>query len=401
MSQSRVRAHGLASIPAQQAVDHANFMAKQEWLVIPSTTAPAWSSTLQFDFKDLNCLVHECLLEFNIGTLTGTGGITSIKLTPCQYWFDHIDILYMGNILKTIRPDDAFLRQQLFYTEEERVVMNCGSGLYSSSAQRVALGAQTPGARYYLYLPDIYNVAKSVPVLTPSHQVQVKVYMNALNTVASYTGTGTPSAPWIAANMRCRITRMEDPRAVTALRQDFVANGKLSWMYNELQYQPFVVNSGVSSTTLLLSGITGKVGLLLFVVRNLGYSAESYFAFNQVSQWALNNSSGQNIIGGNSINHADQFAVIAKQVAQSSYPVEATGIGTTSTSANVYFYTFSHSAVDQILDGVWTTHRQFTGNEQLVLTFPSTLGSNVEVAVYAYCKASLDIGLSSVAKTIH
>ena len=61
-------------------------------------------------------------------------------------------------------------------------------------------------------------------------------------------------------------------------------------------------------------------------------------------------------------------------------------------------WSFSADPVSALNHGQALTSRKFTGQEQLLLNFPSALGAQVSVDVYAMVESILEVTPSSVKK---
>ena len=86
---------------------------------------------------------------------------------------------------------------------------------------------------------------------------------------------------------------------------------------------------------------------------------------------------------------------------RSSYTSEnATGSNLAGTvinnGSNVYAWAFSSNICEALSHGLLLGHRKFLGNEQLQITFTSSLASAVQVDVFAYCQSVFEQGSSYV-----
>ena len=102
--------------------------------------------------------------------------------------------------------------------------------------------------------------------------------------------------------------------------------------------------------------------------------------------------SGANIVGGQPIPSALCLLILNKDNTKSSYTSESTN------NANVYMWSFSASSVDARETAADLTTRQFTGNEQLQITFTGSLAASVQVDVYAYVESCVEYNAAGVRK---
>jgi hypothetical protein len=213
-------------------------------------------------------------------------------------------------------------------------------------------------------------------------------------------GTGTAAATINSVNLLTRVTRLRDGE-VACIRKSLAAAKALTYRFNDLKQQSYTVNSGVSSTNIVLSAVTGPVSYLIFVVRPVAsLTGNSAFAFTALTSFELLNSSGQNFVGGQSISNSEALLIIGNRCSKSSYLSE-TALGVTNNAANVYIYSFSADAAESAENAVSMGTHNFTGTEQLKVTFTSSLGAAVQVDVMAYTEAVLAVGTHSVKKGVY
>jgi hypothetical protein len=364
-----------------------------ETVIIPSTNTPSWGSMLTIDFREQACLLQKLTLQFNLSAITV---MTSGMYVPAQFFIDHIDYVQNGQIIDTHYPLDLFLRAQIFQRDEDRALENVASGSYSSTSQRTTLA--TAANSYYLPLFDYFRQAQQIPMLEPSHNLQLRIFLQPLASVTS--GTGTATASITSINLLAKVIRLREKEAV-ALKNEMALKKQLHFKFNDLKQQSITVLSGTTSTSLVLNAITGPVSYLFFVVRpSASLTGNSAFAFTAISQYELMNSSGQNFVGGQPISNSQALLVLGNDIAKSSYLSE-TALGITNNNTNVYVYSFAADPVDSEINGVSSGTHNFTGNEQLKITFTSSLGANVQVDVYAYVESVLGVSKTGVHKNTY
>lgn len=392
MSSGKVAIKSGVKIPAHQHVsDYAP--AKSEIVIVPSTNAPAFGSMFTIDIRETNILLHDLCLQFNLSAITV---MTSGMFVPASFLIDHCDYVMNGTIIDTYYPLDQFLQAQLFQRDEDRALMNVSTGHYASTTQRIALA--TSANSYYLPLFDYFREAKSIALLENCHNVQLRVFLNPLANVTA--GTGTATASITSCNLLMRVTRLREAES-NQLRREQALNKAHHYKMNDLRVQSNTVQSGVSSATIVLSAITGPVSHLIFVVRpSASLTGNNAFAFTAISSYEILNSSGQNIVGGQAISNSQALLVIGNNNSKSSYLSE-NALGITNNNANVYVYSFSADCVESADSAVSLGTHQFTGAEQLKVTFTGALGANAQVDILAYTEALLSLGQNVVKKSVY
>ena len=291
--------------------------------------------------------------------------MTSAMFVPAQFFIDHIDVVMNGNIIDTYYPLDQFLQSQLFQRDEDRSLQNIAAGSYASTAQRTALA--TTNSSYYLPLFDFFRQGKTIALLENCHNVQLKIFMQPLANITS--GSGTAVATINSCNLLMRVTRLREEEA------------------NQLKR--------------VLSAITGPVSHLIFVVRpSASLTGNNAYAFTPITSYEILNSSGQNFVGGQAINNSEALLVLGNNNSKSSYLTEQ-ALGVTDNKANVYVYSFSSDCIESAVSAVSLGTHNFTGAEQLKITFTSALAANVQVDILAYTEALLSLGQNGVRKSVY
>jgi hypothetical protein len=361
-----------------------------ETIIIPSTNTPTWGSMFTIDLREQSCIVQKLTLQFNLSAITV---MTSGMYVPAQFFVDHIDYVQNGQIIDTYYPLDQFVRAQVFQRDEDRVLENIAAGSYSSTSQRIALAATA--STYHLHLYDYFRQAKQIPMIENAHQLQLKVFLNPLANVTA--GTGSATASILGVNLLAKVIRLRESEA-NSLR--VAMKKQLHFKFNDLKQQTFTVASGSTSTGgLVLTALTGPVPYLFFVVRpSASLTGNGAFAFTAISSFELLNSAGQNFVGGQPISNSQALLCLGNDIAKSSYLAE-TALGITNNNANVYLYSFCGDAVESEHNGISSGVHNFTGNEQLKITFASSLGANVQVDVYAYVESVLGVSRTGIHKT--
>lgn len=362
---------------------------KIETVIVPSTNQPSFGSYVVFDFRDLNVLLQDITLQFNVSAIST---MTSGMFNPSFFWFTRIEILQANNVIQTIYPGEQFLLHNLFQSDEKRALMNQSTGLYSSTAQRTTLATATNN--YYLPLWSYFKQSGGIELLKPAHNVQVRVYMDTLANNTS--GTGTAVATINYANLLAKVVRLRAHESDA--KHNELMKRPYHFKFNDLHYMTSTVNSGVSSTNIILTGINGPVNFLMFTVRpTASLTGNNEFVYTQISSYSLLDSAGTNMVGGQDLNSEYSLTVLARDWILSSYLAEQ-AVGITDNKANVYLYSFSADPADGFNTGLSYGAKLFNGSEQLKVNFNSALGANVQVDIYAFCDSVVEVSPNNVRK---
>lgn len=378
---SRIAHKRGVNIPVSQ--DYSYIPSKSETVIIPSSTTPLFGSMFNIDVRETNCIVEKLTLQFNLSALSG---MTNGGFVPAQFFVDHIDVVCGGNIIDTYTPLNQFINAQLFETDETRAILNTASGDYSSTSKRITLAASA--SSYYLPLYDFFKQSKAIALLENTHNFQLRLFLRPLLDVV--IGSGTPSATINSCNLLMKVMRLNDEQT-SVLKTELGLKKTVHAKFHDLHPQSYAVNSGVVSTNIVLSAITGPISHLMFVVRT-GLGGDNAFAFSAISSFEILNSSGQNIVGGQPITHSQSLLINGAEWSASSY--------LSSSGANVYMYCFCSDIINGTHNAVSSGSYNFSGSEQLKLNFGSALGSAVQVDVISYSESVLHQTRTSFNKTL-
>ena len=166
------------NLPQKQAFTVPNNL-KSEVVIIPATSQPNWGSYFIFDVKERNVIISDITLNFNIGSISGlTGSVTNFPhFSPASFFTTKVELVVNNVTVDTLYPVSNFISQQFFNHDEDRVYKNNMQGSYNSLPQRNTLATTT--SNYYIKLRTFYNECH-IPILSDSHNLQVRVYMDLL-----------------------------------------------------------------------------------------------------------------------------------------------------------------------------------------------------------------------------
>jgi hypothetical protein len=161
------------------------------------------------------------------------------------------------------------------------------------------------------------------------------------------------------------------------------------YLFNEMRYGTYVVQSGTASTSIVLSSIVGPVSYLFFTVQpTASVNQSNQYAFTPITSFSILDSTSTNIVGGQDIQSTLSLYILNTDWTVSSYSTE------TANNAYAYIYSFSSDPIASATTGARYGNWMFQGNEQLRINFTGTLGSSVVVNFYASVEAILEISPS-------
>ena len=396
--QARDKKLGL-NLSAKQAVAVPNNL-RSEYIIIPSVSLAQFGSYFIFDVKERNTIVSDIIIGFNVNAISGLSGTNAgfPHFVPATFWIQKCELVMNNVTIDTLYPIQEFISQQFLFSDEDRVLINNMQGSYASTTQRNSLATAT--SNYYIKLRSLFNECH-LPLLSDSHNLQIRVYMEQLSNIVMTTGlTGTATSSINSANVILKLMKL--PAEIATNRYNAMIKSPEHSIFHNVRYSPFNVNSGVSQTTLVLTPFVGNIICLFFVVRNTNaLTGNGAFAFTAIKDFAILDSTSANCVGGQPIPSALALQYLNSFNCKSSYSAE-TSIGAnlagtvTNTNANVYCWSFSSNLSEALQHGLLLGHRKFLGNEQLQISFTGSLGANVQIDVFAYCQSTLEQGANYV-----
>lgn len=361
---------------------------KHEVLIIPSSSTVAFGSPVILDYKEINTIPQDFCLQFNIGALSGITG--NARFSPGIFFTTRIEILIGGQIIDTVYGNSEFLLDQMLYEDQDRCLINAGMGHYASVQNRVNLAATT--SNYYVRFRTPFN-QMTYQLLNPSHSIQFRAYLDQISNITTGTTITAPAATINYCNLVARITRIQPDLALQLYSS--MCSKPNDQIYHQLRYFTTTLQSGISSSQIVLSGITGRVALILFTLRNSNaLTQDNAFSYNQISSYAFVDSANANMVGGQLITASAWSNYLAQFYFNSSYTSE-TSIGVTpaqtivNNNANVYGWSFSEDPCNSLLLGQCMTSRAFTGAESIQLNFSAAINTATQLDLYAFVETDL------------
>ena len=375
---------------------------KSEIVIIPSTSTPNWGSYFIFDVKERNSIISDIIINFNINQVTGTTSPPTNypQLVPATFFLSKVELVVNNVTIDTLYPIQLFISQQFLNDDEDRVLINAMQGAYASPLQRYTLSNAT-SSNYYIKLRSFFNETH-LPILSDSHQVQIRCYTDTYqNLIEKSTGTGSATGGTTNfANVICKVTKL--PTEIAQARLNSMIKSPEHSIFHNVRYSPFNVNSGVSSSTIVLTPFVGNIVSLFFVVRpRASLTGDNCFKFTKIKDFAILDSTSSNCVGGQAIPSALALMYLNNFYSKSSYTSEidigANLAGTVvDKNANVYCWSFSSNPVMALEKGLLLGHRRFVGNEQLQISFTGALAAANQIDVFAYCQSAIEQGAGFV-----
>jgi hypothetical protein len=361
-----------------------------ETTTTPSSSQVGFGSYFTIDYKELGVELLDMILQFNFSALSGT---TSTHFVPSWFFTQRIEFVQNGKVIENYIDWEQFISSQLYVEDEDRTYVNISAGAYQSTAQRIAM-ASTANS-YYLPLNGLFKHGEPLTLLDPSHSIQLRVYMDSLVNITS--PAGSPVCTFQSCNLLTKIVRLRKDEI--EIKKNEIAKRPYHLKFPEGRFMTTTIQSGVSSSTILLAGLGGgRFSHLMFIVRpSASVYNNSCYQFTPISSYAYLDSASTNIVGGQVITHHQQ-KLLNRELSVSTYLSETAETYLTDNKANVYIYPFCADPVLVMTEGKSSGMRHFLGTEQLVINFPSTLGANVQVDICGYNEAVLEMGKQSVEK---
>ena len=369
------------NLPPRQQASHVKGL-KNELLTFPPSVAPAFGGSTSFYIKNAGGIyLHNVWLELQLSTVTGlTGSVTNYPAHNPAWWFiKSIDININGQLAQTLpAPLGQYLLNSIFNNDEERTIMESTTGSHTSVAHRNGK-TTTAGDKWYVPLRSFWTEA-SYPIYNTQGEVEIKVYFDVpSNFTAQSTLTGTPVCTLQSANLLAYVSRL--PQNITAgLLSNLQTAPQHNRFHKEIYFQT-ALQSGSTSTTLTLSQLQGRFDYIMFVVRpQNAITGAAAWSFTPITSYHILDSAGQSMCGGNAISHYQALSLLGRRNCRSSLLAEGpSGVW----ASNVYIWSPNTNPVETFADGLSLTSYPFTGNEQLVLTYPA-LASASYIDVFAY-----------------
>lgn len=374
------------NVPATQAVSlpkgYRHYTQK-----ITSQSTPSWGSWFTLRISEKNVSLDTLLIEFTVSALTGltVSASGTAAYLPAHFWANRIDVYLGSQLIESIPNTANFLIHQLLVpaSEEKRLLRNTAAGLYSSHSARATLSATS--STYYLPVAAFWKQA-SFPLLDGMPDLELRIQManlaDSYTLTSGSTATGTPASTFTACNAVCGFSRL--PPSVSNYTKALMSKSLLHYGFQDIQQATFTVNSGVTSTNLVLSAITGFVSSIIFVLRTTAPANANLITYSTaLSSFEFLSGGSENIVGGQPVSD------IQNRLVQCGNWLPVT---VTNESAGVYLYSWSYDPKETFESNAQLSGHHFTGTEILKLNFTSSLAAAISVDVYALTYSAIEVG---------
>ena len=378
------------NLPISQSVTM-NSDLKHETLLIPSLSTPAFGGFFSCHIREKNIILHNASLQFVLSSVGGTSVVG--YFVPAYFFYTKIEILSGGIVLDTVYNTETFLRTNTINQDEDRISMNSSAGLYSSVTQRANMSSSANPNTFIVSLSCLLDQCK-LNMINNSHAVEIRVYMDTLSNLFTLLSGSNLSVSILSATLIAKVTRLDQSSALMKLNS--MAEDPFDNIFHETLVSSNVVQSGLITTTVVLNQFVGNLSHFIFVVRPLATATAGvgFYTYTQIAAFALLDSGGSTISG--TITGALASTLNRDWIA-SSYNVE-NSLSTIDNGANFYIWSHSPDPVSALRSGLSLGSKRYTGREQLVITFRSTLLAPVVVDVYGYREAFMETSLLGIKK---
>lgn len=364
-----------------------------QYQVTPSVSTASWGSQFTIQFRQKNLDLTRLILEFQLPAISGltVSNSGTAAYTSAFFFWSKIDV-YIGSVcVDTLYPLSNFLNYQYFAdSDEKRSLINTASGIYSSHSTRATKSASS--SYWYCPLFTAFN-SNNMPLLNGSPDVELRVTLDSLANCYTLTSGETASGTVAGAITAVNLITKQSKLPTNAINHvtSLLRRAPLHYPFLETRQQSFTVSSGVTSTTLVLTGLVGLVPFLIFTIRSTTTSGSGAWTWNTtLTQYELLSGSSENLVGGQPVKDIVGRLMMPSSWVNTTFPSES--------GAGVYLYSFTNHPKEVRDSGSQLVGYSMRGNESLKLTFSSSLGANVQVDVYAPTHAALELTPNLVKK---
>jgi hypothetical protein len=360
---------------------------KHELVQIPSDNTAALNSYFTISINEQNVLVNDIVLECVVS------GVNSSYYLPLCFAFSRIEILCGSNVLDTLYPEQQFLAHQFWLpADEKRALYNAGIGQYTSTVSRTTVTGTS-----YTYQIPIWSLFKTtnLPLIFPNQKIQLRLYTESSGSILYNGSAAVTTGTMTSCKALVRLTRMTEYDA-NKLKFDIVKIPQHR-KFHELRQMTFQQASGVTTSSIVLSGIVGRVSSIFFIVRTSSPICENKLAFTKISSFEYVDGSGKNIVGGTTISDSVSRYYQSRQFTNTSYLGEDKTL-TSGSTPYVYIYSWALNAPVSEITGNDTGAHHFKGNEVLRINYVSTTASAYQIDIYAMTQSAIEISALSTKK---
>ena len=371
------------------------------WMSIPSSNQPIFGTPCLIDYRENSNIIHEAIIVFNISSITGLTGTASNcpRFVPAYNFSQRSEIVFGANSIDTIYGVQNQINCNLWNNDDDRLFINQSAGMYSNPTQRFNLAATT--STYYAPLFSLFNQLNISPV-NGSHSFQLRLNLDSLaNLVEKGTLTGTPTCTINSVSLMLRISKL-DQLSITNRLNNLRLEGPGSAYFNQTIYQPIQLNSGIlTSSTVLSAFANSDVQHIYFVIRptSIALTGDAIFAFaSVVKDFCIVGGSGEIISSASVLPASFVLNTLNRHSTKGSYCSEHSYGSVNDNKANIFAWYFNLNAVATSNDGVPRGSKKFIGNESLVINYITALATTYQIDVFGSATAIFQQSLDGCKK---
>ena len=354
---------------------------------IPSSSAPSFGGSAIIDIKQNGTILHDLSLALTLSPCTGTTGGTLPNLSTGFLLIDRIEFrMGNGNIFYTVFGLEQFLIHQIMESDSVRTKLNNSVGNYNSAANRNSLFVNS--GTYYIHLKSVLDVIRPM-LFNDQNSIQLNVVFRNLNQCYNANGaTGSVVCNMISLSALCQISRLD--QSTLSFRTQEISRFPYQNLFLDLRPASFIVPTGVTQSSSVLSQVTGNVVYLMFVVKPTSASITST-TFTQLRSFSISDSTGTSITTGQNV--PDGLAKNLQALwSRSSYGCD------NEAGSHFYAWSFSANPIDALKHGVDSGSFKFNGTQSLNLVFNTTTAETFTVDLFCYVESVCEQTLSGFRK---
>ena len=351
------------------------------YVQLQSTNVASFSSYVYFDIALTGHVVHDVILQISTGPITGISGgslaSTFPHLSTAYKWFTQCTITNGNNTLSQFDSQSNYLMNQLYTSNEDAVFLNTGAGLFDNAAARYTMS--NTSTTWMVPIKEFFAQCRP-EILNQNSTIRVAILMDSLaNILNQGTLTGTGSVVINSMSLLIKVTKYDNQ--LTSLKLNQLMKQPLMKTYNTTNYQPYTIATGTTQSILSLSNfVNQQIQFIYFVIKPVANTKNDTILFsNNILNYSLVSSSGENINGGSAILPSQSLLVYNRLNTLGNFT-------SNSVYGNVFTVFYSSDSISTISNqgGIYGS-RTFNGAESIVINYTSALAQPFQLDIYASC----------------
>ena len=351
------------------------------YVQLQSTNVPSFSSYVYFDIALTGHVIHDVILQISTGPITGISGgslaLTFPHMSTAYKWFTQCTITNGNNTLSQFDSQSNYLMNQLYTSNEDAVFLNTGAGLFDNAAARDTMS--NTSTTWMVPIKEFFAQCRP-EISNQNSTIRVAILMDSLaNILNQGTLTGVGSVVINSMSLLMKVTKYDNQ--LTSLKLNQLMKQPLMKTYNTTNYQPYTIATGTTQSILSLSNfVNQQVQFIYFVIKPVANTKNDTILFsNNILNYSLVSSSGENINGGSAILPVQSLLVYNRLNTLGNFT-------SNSTFGNVFTVFYSSDSISTISQqgGVYGS-RTFNGAESIVINYTSALAQPFQLDIYASC----------------